>query len=278
MLVKCSVFRVQPHFEVATFDKRYLLLSNEAGYPCFSPLSSPLCIALQREDTHNNVDDEGNGTNAELAGEDDEEEDNGGRHNDNADGDDDDDGALLSDDDREEEETGDGEEDVAHIDESSRHSSGASHVHSRSIHRHHRRSRANFHSGDNPSQKQDTLNKTTQKKKQKLCVLALDKRCYNVTPFLADHPGGKSNLWRYSGHDATQVFDIYGHSEWAHAFMRRHLMVLDAVAFVGGHGGKRKSACLNVLGPGGRQVKFLIPLSCLSLTLICCAHFPSAYF
>jgi hypothetical protein len=38
---------------------------------------------------------------------------------------------------------------------------------------------------------------------------------------------------RYAGRDATRVFDIYGHSGWAHAFMRRHLLVFDAPAFVG---------------------------------------------
>ena len=65
------------------------------------------------------------------------------------------------------------------------------------------------------------------------CILALDRRCYDATPFLQDHPGGRSNLVRYSGRDATRVFDIYGHSEWAHHFMRRHLLIFDAVAFVG---------------------------------------------
>ena len=43
------------------------------------------------------------------------------------------------------------------------------------------------------------------------CVLALDRRTYDVTPFLSDHPGGRSNLTRYAGRDASKVFDIYGH-------------------------------------------------------------------
>ena len=38
---------------------------------------------------------------------------------------------------------------------------------------------------------------------------------------------------RYAGRDATRVFDIYGHSQWAHTFMRRHLLVFDAPGFVG---------------------------------------------
>mmetsp|Transcript_30087 Transcript_30087/g.54606 ORF Transcript_30087/g.54606 Transcript_30087/m.54606 type:complete len:456 (+) Transcript_30087:153-1520(+) len=69
-----------------------------------------------------------------------------------------------------------------------------------------------------------------------ICVLALDRRVYDVSPFLTDHPGGRSNLLRYHGRDASDVFDIYGHSEWAHAFMRRHLLVFDSVAFLGGAG------------------------------------------
>lgn len=60
------------------------------------------------------------------------------------------------------------------------------------------------------------------------CVLSLDRRAYDVTPYLEEHPGGRENMTSYSGRDATKVFDLYGHSEHAHALMRARFLVFDA--------------------------------------------------
>lgn len=68
------------------------------------------------------------------------------------------------------------------------------------------------------------------------CVISLDRRCYDVTSFIDSHPGGRENLWRYCGRDATEAFDVFGHSKGAHDFMRRRLLVFCAAAFCGKRG------------------------------------------
>jgi len=74
-------------------------------------------------------------------------------------------------------------------------------------------------------------------KPKALVVISLDRRCFDASPFVNDHPGGGSQLKRYAGRDASQAFDVYGHSEWAHMFMRKHLLVFDSIEFVGKYGG-----------------------------------------
>jgi hypothetical protein len=43
-------------------------------------------------------------------------------------------------------------------------------------------------------------------------------------------------LRSYAGRDASRAFDVYGHSEWAHLFMRKHLLVFDSIDFIGRYG------------------------------------------
>lgn len=64
-------------------------------------------------------------------------------------------------------------------------------------------------------------------------IFSVDNRCYEVTEFLNNHPGGKEKLLLYDGKDASSAFDVFGHSKAAHDYMRRRLLVIDAVDFVG---------------------------------------------
>lgn len=68
------------------------------------------------------------------------------------------------------------------------------------------------------------------------CVISLDRRCFDVTSFVDSHPGGKENLRRYRGRDATEAFDVFGHSKGAHEFMRKRLMVFCSATFCGKRG------------------------------------------
>ena len=52
-------------------------------------------------------------------------------------------------------------------------------------------------------------------------LLSVDHRAYDVTRFVERHPGGAGAMRRYGGRDATEVFNVFGHSKRAHALMRR---------------------------------------------------------
>ncbi len=43
------------------------------------------------------------------------------------------------------------------------------------------------------------------------CWCVIHDQVYNLTSFLADHPGGKAILAKYAGMDATRAFDAAGH-------------------------------------------------------------------
>lgn len=44
------------------------------------------------------------------------------------------------------------------------------------------------------------------------CWLVIDKRVYDVSGFMSKHPGGFLKLYGKAGEDATQSFNIVGHS------------------------------------------------------------------
>ena len=71
---------------------------------------------------------------------------------------------------------------------------------------------------------------------QDRCIISLDRRCFDATSFVDSHPGGRDNLRRYRGRDATEAFDIFGHSRGAHEFMRKRLMVFCSATFCGKRG------------------------------------------
>ena len=52
-------------------------------------------------------------------------------------------------------------------------------------------------------------------------------------PTTTTPPGGRDTLLNYHGKDATEAFDIYGHSLTAHTLMRTHFLGFDAVAHCG---------------------------------------------
>jgi len=66
-----------------------------------------------------------------------------------------------------------------------------------------------------------------------VCFVSVDRRCYDVTGYLDQHPGGRDLLRQYHGGDATAAFDVFGHSAAAHNFMRQHLLIFDAARHVG---------------------------------------------
>mmetsp|Transcript_74356 Transcript_74356/g.174528 ORF Transcript_74356/g.174528 Transcript_74356/m.174528 type:complete len:130 (+) Transcript_74356:8-397(+) len=47
---------------------------------------------------------------------------------------------------------------------------------------------------------------------QENCWIQIKGKVYDVSKFLADHPGGDAVLLEYAGQDATQAFDDIGHS------------------------------------------------------------------
>jgi len=78
-----------------------------------------------------------------------------------------------------------------------------------------------------------TLAKAVSECKPDRCVVGLDRRCYDVTSFVHEHPGGRDTLLNYHGKDATAAFDVYGHSLTAHTLMRTNFLGFDAVAHCG---------------------------------------------
>jgi hypothetical protein len=64
-------------------------------------------------------------------------------------------------------------------------------------------------------------------------LLSVDHRAYDVTTFVDDHPGGATAMRRFRGRDATEVFNVFGHSKRAHALMHREFLRFDAGAFAG---------------------------------------------
>jgi len=59
------------------------------------------------------------------------------------------------------------------------------------------------------------------------CWLVINNNIYNVTDFIANHPGGEKNITDYCGKDATQAFDTKGgkpgatHSDAARALLQK---------------------------------------------------------
>ena len=66
------------------------------------------------------------------------------------------------------------------------------------------------------------------------CVLlSLDRRAYDVTDYVEDHPGGIEYLMQHHGKDASAIFNSHSHSTFAHDLMRKKLLRFDGVAYVG---------------------------------------------
>ena len=62
------------------------------------------------------------------------------------------------------------------------------------------------------------------------CWIVLRGEVYDFTEFAAHHPGGAESMRDYHGRDAGEIFDVFGHSRFAHELMRAKLLVFDAAA------------------------------------------------
>ncbi|CAF0956802.1 unnamed protein product [Didymodactylos carnosus] len=49
-------------------------------------------------------------------------------------------------------------------------------------------------------------------KEQDKCILVIEHKVYDITPFLDEHPGGEEVLKEQHGKDATSAFEDVGHS------------------------------------------------------------------
>ncbi|XP_058743844.1 cytochrome b5-like [Vicia villosa] len=59
---------------------------------------------------------------------------------------------------------------------------------------------------------------------KKDCWIIINKKVYDVTPFLDDHPGGDEALLSATGKDATLDFEDVGHSDSATEMMEQYLV------------------------------------------------------
>eukprot|EP00696_Hemimastix_kukwesjijk_P020178 gnl/Hemi2/9665_TR3359_c0_g1_i1.p1 gnl/Hemi2/9665_TR3359_c0_g1~~gnl/Hemi2/9665_TR3359_c0_g1_i1.p1 ORF type:complete len:143 (-),score=45.29 gnl/Hemi2/9665_TR3359_c0_g1_i1:119-547(-) len=56
------------------------------------------------------------------------------------------------------------------------------------------------------------------------CWIAIHGNVYDISAMLGDHPGGDSILLEWSGKDATDEFEVYGHSESARTWQKEFLI------------------------------------------------------
>ncbi|KAK4304899.1 hypothetical protein Pmani_023166 [Petrolisthes manimaculis] len=54
------------------------------------------------------------------------------------------------------------------------------------------------------------------------CWIVIQDNVYDVTNFLNEHPGGEDVLLGQAGMDATEIFQIVGHSMDAHEMMKEY--------------------------------------------------------
>ncbi|KAL5062465.1 hypothetical protein RYX36_024202 [Vicia faba] len=59
---------------------------------------------------------------------------------------------------------------------------------------------------------------------KKDCWIIVNKKVYDVTPFLDDHPGGDEALLSATGKDATLDFEDVGHSDSATEMMEQYFV------------------------------------------------------
>ncbi|OMP08644.1 hypothetical protein COLO4_06262 [Corchorus olitorius] len=85
--------------------------------------------------------------------------------------------------------------------------------------------------GSNPTleemaskQKVFSFEEVIKRKDRTDCLLLIDGKVYDVTPFLEDHPGGDEVLLAAAGKDATDDFEDVGHSFDARAIMEKYLV------------------------------------------------------
>ncbi|KAJ3107025.1 Cytochrome b5 [Phlyctochytrium planicorne] len=53
------------------------------------------------------------------------------------------------------------------------------------------------------------------------CWLVIDKKVYDVTKFLDEHPGGEEVLLEQGGSDSTEAFEEIGHSDDARDLLKK---------------------------------------------------------
>lgn len=60
------------------------------------------------------------------------------------------------------------------------------------------------------------------------CWIIIHGKVYDVTKFLAEHPGGEKVILEYAGSDATDAFEDIGHSQRARDSMEKYLAPIPA--------------------------------------------------
>lgn len=64
--------------------------------------------------------------------------------------------------------------------------------------------------------------------KEEDCWIIIHGKVYDVTTFLAEHPGGGGYILEHAGSDATNAFEDIGHSQRARDLMDRYLAPIPA--------------------------------------------------
>mmetsp|Transcript_7884 Transcript_7884/g.18193 ORF Transcript_7884/g.18193 Transcript_7884/m.18193 type:complete len:123 (-) Transcript_7884:122-490(-) len=89
------------------------------------------------------------------------------------------------------------------------------------------------------------------------CWMAIGGKVYDVTKFLAEHPGGEEVMLEVAGQDATDAFEDIGHSTSARDMLAKYL-----VGDLDGAPEKKKKTVGKAAGggDGGGMSKILIPV------------------
>lgn len=87
------------------------------------------------------------------------------------------------------------------------------------------------------------IKKVDESKRDGRVLVTFDGGLYDVTEFIADHPGGAEIIQEYSGQDITHIFDSpasHRHSQFAHNLLKKYC-IDDVKVQSEGKGGKNKA-------------------------------------